>query len=340
MADHGTAIEWTQAPGFKGETWNPVTGCDRVSPGCAHCYALDLAAKYKGWGQKRYQKDGDPKTSGPGFGLTLHPDKLEDPLRWRKPRMVFVNSMSDLFHEEISNEYIAAVFGVMAKAERHIFQVLTKRPERMRDWFRWYAEEIRERELWDDPAELGLQEAQVYGVGQDLLWPPFGESTWPLSNVWLGTTIENRKFVHRADLLRETPAAVRFISAEPLLGPLVPDADHMVDCEHLTYPLFDAPVHAWRPWSDERDHLALDLTGIDWLITGGESGPQHRRFDPGWALDLQWICEQSAWDFDDREGYTAFFHKQNGGRTPKAGGRELDGRTYSEWPLQLQEAAA
>ncbi len=310
MADHGTAIEWTQAPGYKGETWNPVTGCDRVSPGCAHCYALELAGRLKGMGQKRYQRDGDPKTSGPGFGLTLHVDKLEEPLRWRKPRMVFVNSMSDLFHEEIPDEFIIKAFRVMAITPRHVFQVLTKRPERM--------------------AEL-----------MPLVWATLAATApesveFPRANIWLGVTIENRQFVHRADLLRETPAAVRFISAEPLLGPLVPDADHMVDCEHLTYPLYEAPVHAWRPWSDERDHRALDLTGIDWLITGGESGPQHRRFDPGWALDLQHICEQDAWELNGRDGHTAFFHKQNGGRTPKAGGRELDGRTWSEWPDALQ----
>jgi protein gp37 len=121
-----TAIEWTDA------TWNPTTGCDRVSPGCANCYALTLAARLKAMGQPRYQRDGDPRTSGPGFGLTLHPDKLDEPLRWRKPRMVFVNSMSDLFHEEVPFDFIAKVFDVMARAPQHTFQVLTKRPERRR----------------------------------------------------------------------------------------------------------------------------------------------------------------------------------------------------------------
>ncbi len=326
MADHGTAIEWTQAPGYKGETWNPVTGCDRVSPGCAHCYALDLAARLKGMGQKRYQRDGDPKTSGPGFGLTLHPDKLEEPLRWRKPRMVFVNSMSDLFHEAIPDQFIASVFYMMARAPQHVFQVLTKRPERM--------------------AELV---PRIYAPQGELLTNALLNSAKrpeaiPLRNVWLGVSIENRRFVHRADLLRQTPAAVRFISAEPLLGQLV--------------------VREWASagprlralgclrWDDgkkiDSQNPELDLTNINWLIVGGESGPNHRSIDPQWVRDLRDACH-----VDDREGcyctgpdahtdhchgqcQTAFFFKQWGGHTPKAGGRELDGRTWSEWPTVLQ----
>jgi protein gp37 len=300
VADHGTGIEWTQAPGFKGETWNPVTGCDRVSPGCAHCYALDLAVRLKGMGQPRYQRDGDPKTSGPGFGLTLHPDKLEQPLRWTKPRMVFVNSMSDLFHEEIPDEYIGQVFTTMAAAKQHVFQVLTKRPERMRDVLRRAQEEMN-----------------------------FG----PLPNVWLGVSIENRRFAHRADLLRETPAAVRFVSAEPLLGPLVaPRCVRTLD-----------PCDGWRggqgcgfcQWGRHSEtpqvkRQMLNLTEIDWLIVGGESGAKHRRVREQWITDLR--------DEAVRVG-TAFFFKQWGGRTPKAGGRELDGRTWDEWPAALGVAA-
>ncbi len=241
MSDHGTAIEWTQAPGYKGETWNPVTGCDRVSPGCAHCYALDLAARLKGMGQKRYQRDGDPKSSGPGFGLTLHPDKLEEPLRWRKPRMVFVNSMSDLFHEEIPDEYIARVFGVMANARQHIFQVLTKRPERMAELLNSYGFHC------EVAAAIGaVTKPEPANGWATIAWHDDNY----LDNVWLGVSIENRRFVDRADLLRQTPAAVRFISAEPLLGPLVPDADHMLDSEHEEYQLGEAPVYAWRPWAD------------------------------------------------------------------------------------------
>lgn len=295
MSEHGTAIEWTQAPGYKGETWNPVTGCDRVSPGCAHCYALDLAARLKGMGQKRYQRDGHPKTSGPGFGLTLHPDRLEEPMRWRKPRMVFVNSMSDLFHEGIPDEYIVKVFRTMAMSQRHVFQVLTKRPGRMAELMPF---------VWEVLAATAP--ASV---------------SFPLPNIWLGVTIENRRFVYRADLLRETPAAVRFISAEPLLGPLVYDN---------LYPFEPPEERADAPgWRDGGRGPELDLTSIDWLITGGESGPQARRFDPQWALDLRDACAASG---------TAFFHKQNGGPKPTSNGRLLDGETYSEWPAALRPA--
>jgi protein gp37 len=258
-----SAIEWTDA------TWNPVTGCDRVSPGCAHCYALDLAARLKGMGQARYQRDGDPKTSGPGFGVTLHPDKLDEPLRWRKPRMVFVNSMSDLFHEQIPDSYIADVFSAMSNAGHHTFQVLTKRPERMRA--------LIDSGWWRKST---------------------GISDWPLPNVWLGTSIENRRFVGRADELRSTWAQVRFISAEPLLGPLA--------------------------------YEGLNLDQIDWLIVGGESGPIHRRLDPDWVRDLRDLCAGVG---------VAFFFKQWGGRTPKAGGRLLDGRTWDEMPDTAEVAA-
>jgi protein gp37 len=305
-----SSIEWTDA------TWNPVTGCDRVSPGCAHCYALDLAARLKHMGQAAYQKDGDPKTSGPGFGVTLHPDRLEQPLRWRKPRMVFVNSMSDLFHEEIPYEYIRRVFNTMrscdggvtvANGQRrpsHTFQVLTKRPERM------------------------LELAQSRKLGFDPESPP--------PNVWFGVSIENRRFVHRADLLRETPAAVRFISAEPLLGPLVHEQG-CLDDDGESY------------WYDGYDGSQLDFTGIDWLIVGGESGPEARRMDPMWVRDLRDatrcnFCEpdQGCGSCNGRGATTAFFFKQWGGRTPKAGGRELDGRTWDEFPGvgELVEVAA
>lgn len=240
-----TTIEWTDA------TWNPVTGCDRVSPGCAHCYALTLAGRLKAMGQPRYQRDGG-KTSGPGFGVTLHPDKLEEPLRWRKPRMIFVNSMSDLFHEEIPDEFVCSIWKTMEAAPQHVYQILTKRPERM----------------------CSLLNSQAFVV---------------LPSAWLGTSIENRRFAHRADRLRETPAAIRFISAEPLLGPLD----------------------------------GLDLTGIDWLIVGGESGPQHRPMQTEWVRDLRDRCQDQG---------VSFFFKQWGGRTPKSGGRELDGRIWNEYP--------
>lgn len=345
MADHGTAIEWTQAPGFKGETWNPVTGCDRVSPGCAHCYALDLAARLKRMGQYRYQRDGDPKTSGPGFDLTLHSDKLGEPQRWRKPRMVFVNSMSDLFHEEIPDQFIAEVFAVMRIAEQHVFQVLTKRPERMRD-------------LLCDPA-FAVRVADAIGARGFHDGVP---ANGPIAdNVWLGVSIENRRFVSRADHLRQTPAAVRFISAEPLLGPLIPFAEIDSEIGELENAKVVPRQFTDRYWKDGYQGHGLDLTDIDWLIVGGESGKDHRPINEDWVRDLHRAaaatgsrcdnCEglgqylRAAEDggpnypavCDDcrgrgRHGGTAFFFKQWGGRTPKAGGRELDGRTWDEFP--------
>jgi len=206
-----TAIEWAT------DVWNPSTGCDRVSPGCAHCYALDLAARLKRMGKEKYQRDGAPGTSGPGFGLTLHERVLEMPLRQRRPRTYFVNSMSDLFHPDVPDDFIARVFEVMTRASWHTFQILTKREQRLS------------------------------ALGQELSWP---------SNVWMGVSIENRRFIHRADHLRQVPSAVRFVSAEPLLGPLE----------------------------------GLDLAGIDWLIAGGESGPRHRPVKQEWLTDLRDQC--------------------------------------------------
>jgi protein gp37 len=234
MADH-SSIEWTSA------SWNPVTGCDRVSPGCAHCYAKTFAERFSGVPGHPYEQ---------GFALRFWPDRLELPLRWRRPKLIFVNSMSDLFHEAIPDPYVERVFDVMRRADHHVFQVLTKRHERL--------------------ARLAPR----------LDWP---------KNVWMGVSIENRRFVHRADRLREVPSAVRFISAEPLLGPLE----------------------------------GLDLSGVDWLIAGGESGPGHRRVDADWVRDLRDRCAVEG---------VAFFFKQWGGRTPKTGGRELDGRTWDEMP--------
>lgn len=202
-----SAIEWTDA------TWNPVTGCSKVSPGCAHCYAERLTA--------RFSKTALPWTpANAEANVALHSERLRAPLSWRQPRMVFVNSMSDLFHELVPDEFIDRVFQTMREAERHTFQILTKRPELMRRWF-------------DGPGSRW---------GDD-----------PLPNVWLGTSIENDRWVQRADELRRTPAAIRFISAEPLLGPLP----------------------------------SLNLVSIDWLIVGGESGPMHRPMEPEWVRDLR-----------------------------------------------------
>lgn len=231
-----TSIEWTDS------VWNPVTGCDRVSPGCDHCYALTLAKRLKAMGSANYQNDGDPTTSGPGFGVTCHPHMLGQPLRWRRPRRIFVNSMSDLFHPDVPFEFIARVFAIMADCQHHTFQVLTKRPQRMADVLatdRFLHKVCRWRDIHD-----------VDGGGE--LWSEH-DDPWPLPNVWVGTSIESDRYTWRAKHLRATPAAVRFISAEPLLGPLP----------------------------------SLDLTGIDWLIVGGESGPGARPMHPDWVRDLR-----------------------------------------------------
>lgn len=256
-----TSIEWTDA------TWNPVTGCDRISPGCDHCYALKQAGRLKLMGQANYQNDGDPRTSGPGFGVTCHPHMLDQPLRWKRPRRIFVNSMSDLFHRDVPTEFIAQVFAVMACASQHTFQVLTKRPQRM-------AAVLRDVRFWAVFWRTGVHERTGLHVG-DL----------PLPNVWLGTSIESDQYTWRANHLRETPAAVRFISAEPLLGPLP----------------------------------SLDLTGIDWLIVGGESGPGARPMHPDWVRDLRDRCQlpelNDAWPGDR---HTRFHFKQWGEWKPVA----------------------
>lgn len=229
-------IEWTDA------TWNPVTGCTQISPGCDDCYALRFAERFRGVPGHHYEQ---------GFDLRLWPTRLALPLRWREPRRIFVNSMSDLFHEDIPDDFIRETFAVMVQADWHTFQVLTKRPRRM--------------------AELA----------PTLPWP---------DHIWAGTSVELDRYTWRANkYLRMVPASIRFVSAEPLLGPLP----------------------------------SLELEHLHWLISGGESGPCHRPCDVSWVRDLRDRCVNSG---------VAFFHKQWGGRTPKAGGRLLDGRTWDEFP--------
>jgi protein gp37 len=313
-----TAIEWTDL------TWNPVHGCSKVSPGCAHCYAAELSL--------RYQHTTKPWTpANADENVLLKPHKLREPLRttgeWAglgtaaaaagktDGKLVFVNSMSDLFHENVPFGFTLEVFKVMAAAERHTFQILTKRAERM------------QMMLWHLLAELERDE--------------------PLPNVWLGVSIENRRFVHRADLLRQTPAAVRFVSAEPLLGPLI--ASH-----HLAVPPVDdrgdEDPEDWEVvpfWDDQYcpgGPDELDLTEIDWLIVGGESGSGHRPMREQWAADLRDACLTQRRSLGpDRfapsaEGDTAFFFKQWGGARP-GGEALLDGREWREFPQPRAVAA-
>lgn len=233
----GSGIEWTEA------TWNPLTGCTKVSPGCKHCYAERLSRRLQAMGNAKYAN---------GFRLTLHEDALELPLRWRKPRSIFVNSMSDLFHEQVPVDFVHRVFDVIRQAHWHRFQVLTKRPERL---------------LELDPS---------------LLWQP---------NIWMGVSVENQRYAHRIDLLRQTGAHVKFLSIEPLLGPLP----------------------------------SLDLTGIDWAIVGGESGPGARPMQEAWVRDIRDQCVSAN---------VAFFFKQWGGVQKHRSGRLLEGRTWDQMPRE------
>lgn len=240
-------IEWTDV------TWNPVTGCDRTSPGCDNCYALGMAKRLKAMGSLRYQNDGDPVTSGPGFMVSEHPDTLGLPLRWRSPRRVFVNSMSDLFHPGVSDGFIAAVIQTMSVASQHTYQVLTKRP--------WRMARLLSRIWWDcdGDSNLGRFTAEELGETGNGCY----DTARNLPNVWWGTSIESDRYTFRADHLRATPAAVRFLSCEPLLGPLP----------------------------------SLDLAGIDWVIVGGESGPGARPMHPDWARDIRNRCQAAGVPF-------------------------------------------
>lgn len=230
-----STIEWTES------TWNPTTGCDKITAGCKNCYASILAKRLQAMGQKKYQN---------GFKLTLHPDTLQDPYKWKKPKLVFVNSMSDLFHKEVPLDFLQQVFKVMYETPRHTYQVLTKRAERL--------EELN----------------------------PFLE--WA-ENIWMGVSVENDSVINRIDHLRKTSSKIKFLSCEPLIGPL-PN---------------------------------LNLEGINWVIVGGESGPNARPMEKEWVEDIQQQCEIAG---------VAFFFKQWGGVNKKKTGRLLNGRTYDEMP--------
>jgi protein gp37 len=254
MSDH-SKIEWTNA------SWNPTAGCTRCSSGCANCYAIGYA--------HRMASNPNAKVSAVSTGLTRKrrtgldwtgtvrclPGRLADPFKWAKPRLVFVNSMSDPFHEDVPLSFLRPVFDVMGVASWHTYQILTKRAERLE------------------------------ALSASLPWP---------DNVWMGVSVENQENAWRVDHLRRTGARVKFLSVEPLLGP-----------------------------------VTLDLPGIDWVITGGESGPRARPFDPAWAAAVREQCRAAG---------VRFFHKQNGGKNKKKSGRLLDGRTYDEMPAARAEA--
>ncbi|MGD0499134.1 MAG: phage Gp37/Gp68 family protein [Bryobacteraceae bacterium] len=236
-------IEWTDA------TWNPVTGCSKISPGCKFCYAERLARRLQAMGQENYRN---------GFDVTLQPHMLDHPLKWRQPRRVFVNSMSDLFHEDVPASYIQQVFDVMRRASRHQFQVLTKRSERLVE------------------------------LNSALNWQP---------QIWMGVSIENEDYLYRVEHLKQTGASVKFLSIEPLLGPL----------------------------------RKLRLSGIDWVIVGGESGPGARPVDPDWVREIRDRCLAAR---------VPFFFKQWGGVLKARTGRVLDGRKWDRMPGQVPATRA
>lgn len=262
-----SGIEWTDA------TWNAVTGCTEVSAGCDHCYARTLAhGKLREVYGRRLPVVDTPENRADTFAVRLWPDRLDQPLRWTRPRRIFVNSMSDFWHADIPESFQHRMFGIMARARQHEFQVLTKRPGRALRYLR------------DSYMPGAINDAASLHDGA--LSPPVDE--WPVPNVWIGTSVEHQDTAFRVDQLRRVPAAIRFLSCEPLLGP-----------------------------------LALDLTDIHWVIVGGESGAGHRTMDPAWVRSIRDQCHDQG---------VPFHFKQWGGRTPKAGGRELDGRTWDEWP--------
>jgi protein gp37 len=281
-----TTISWTSA------TWNPVRGCTRVSAGCENCYAERVAARFSGpglpyEGLARIGKNGARWTGK----VRMVPEHLADPLRWKKPRRIFVNSMSDLFHEGLTNEEIAAVFGVMAAAPRHTFQVLTKRPERMRDWFRfhWVPDQsgrcVTQAEVCRGEAMNRIEHRRPDGSA--LPGPTqalFGYDTrWPLPNVWIGCSVENQATAdERIPLLLETPAAVRWISAEPLLGP--------VDLQAIQIPGAQPGLRFSALQAHHDDRYGQSDTTLDWVVAGGESGPGARPCANEWLERIVTDC--------------------------------------------------
>lgn len=298
-------IAWTDV------TWNPVTGCTQVSPGCDHCYALRLHnIRHQAWLAGRFPS-APAQYHQPFAAVQVFWPRITDPLHWRKPRRVFVNSMSDLFHAQVPTRLIAAVFAVAGLAPRHQFQILTKRPARMR---RLLTDE-EFRHLVRGELRRVADAVAVAGI----MTPEFPDD-WPLPNVWLGVSVETQEYTYRIDELRETPAAIRFLSCEPLLGPL-----------DLT------------PWLDR----------IDWVIVGGESGgPAERALVArcGWCGNgadaamcpschgARWLPKPEALDWvrGIRDQCVAagvpYFFKQWGGPRPTSGGRLLDGREWNEYP--------
>jgi protein gp37 len=263
-----SAIEWTDA------TWNPVTGCTKVSPGCAHCYAERFAERFRGVPGHPFEQ---------GFDIKLWPERLTLPLKWKEPRRIFVNSMSDLFHESIPDDFIEKIFEVMTEANQHVFQVLTKRAERMAAWTR---------------AKFSSRDAstRLPRRGQKN-----GHHPWP-AHIWLGVSVENQRFTSRIRYLKQTPALIKFLSVEPLLGPVKLESSMLED--------------------------------IHWVIVGGESGPQARPVKPEWVSKIREQCQKQQVSFFFKQWGA---YDPSGKRVGKrVAGRVLDGRTWDEMPTDLR----
>jgi protein gp37 len=272
-----TTIEWSE------KVWNPTTGCDKLSPGCDNCYALTMAKRLKAMGQAKYQTDGNPITSGPGFGLAMHPDVLPVVLGWKQPRRIFVNSMSDLFHAKVTRPFIAEVFAVMAQTPQHTYQVLTKRARRAR------------RVLTEDLYDLMVAR---------LPDPAPRNVPWPLPNVWLGTSVEDQERAdERVPELLSTPSAVRWLSCEPLLGP-VDLGRWMVDPDfNPAYRVARCGQqsaharHVMEHGPDQPRNCPGTGAGypnrLDWVVIGGESGTDARPMDLHWARSLVEQCQDA-----------------------------------------------
>lgn len=283
-----TGIEWTD------QTWNPVVGCSRVSPGCANCYAAAMDKRIRGKDGEEWRDWSAPNAE---YNVRLHPERLTAPLHWKKPRRVFVNSMSDLFHERVPNEFIDRVFAVMASAPQHQFQVLTKRPERMRK----YLSDPERTEAIGFQAMTDYEEGLAVARAQSLIhWRPDGRGVsdkgataqfhgdmcaWPLPNVWLGVSVEDqRRADERVPLLLETPAAVRFLSCEPLLGEV---NLYQATCT-------DAKGRNTYTEDDQQRPVEQFALGLDWVIVGGESGPGARPCDLAWVRGIVGQCRAAS----------------------------------------------
>ena len=313
-----TEIQWTD------ETWNPLRGCSKVSAGCRECYAEKVAARFSG---PALPYEGTITAGRWNGTIRLVPEKLDQPLRWTKPRMVFVNSMSDLFHEEVSNEYIAAVFGVMAASEPHTFQVLTKRPARMLAWFEWLAERSAAWKgtngLDNGPVHFLMHGAWKWGPVDGIPAMQRFHVPWPLPNVWLGVSAENQETAdERIPLLLQCPAAVRWVSAEPLLGAVdlglgagsskhwdhrwvrlirhvSPDFAWATDCPSAKPGIYRAESNALGALSLRLGEHRLGirpaefehLPKLDWVVVGGESGRNARPCDAWWIEEMVEQCQ-------------------------------------------------